>query len=828
MKRCLFAALLFIFCAAGASAAGLEPVDIVFTPRPGGKFIYCNNPEAVTSEWLADTSNKNPKYLMNNENLGPDVYSIYVSHINHTGPAENYKLLDKGFDIEIDVAFIAKEDTELIIRKTAFETPQIRRYYQNGTILPIEDNYGSLNACAEMLGHDIRELNSDIIYRTKEQRCVTLHVKKGETVWLSNFIDNYNPVAFRKTMHMAAETEIVSGKMDINIAALRSISGKVRDRSHAAKNPAFGDYVRDRMHKGVADNLPVTDTFLSYKINDSHTEGTHLPVMVYNQYMPEGYKATEWCTHLNPQDDALFRRVAVESDLMSYHYRDDSKLNYYGENVPAKERDNIYRFDAFHSDTIGYDGLVTGYQPEDYLPNYPLSTDLANFGYCCSIGNYGVETKYHMSIENTGSRTRYLKYNMTTSSNTIVMAEDENGNLLQPVIARGQTPSLTMETVACIELPAQTTTKFVITVILPVNQFGGLRNSMYIADKGHDFRFQTDERLLVPENVIISDIDELLTHSDEKTRNAFSGNAHNYIITKTKTGYMARWSPWDGFPDYYLPYRDLASGIYFLDENFNLVHTQLFPDQPVEASYAKGMYYVRTASGKSYRSTDAKDWQPYGEKQLPKDNGSAYAAVMAEGTQYLTLNASNFFRVDYQQAPPLYIDVIGDLYYYVSGEKINISFDGVYWQEYNAGTPIRTVQREKNKLIINGRKELELPRPAQEIIVRLDNAILAFDQPPILENDRTLVPVRFIFERLGMHVSWNEETRTATAFNGIRTIEFIIGENTAWVDGQEYTLDAPAVQYHDRTLVPLRFLSESLGYDVQWDAVNQVARIISR
>lgn len=564
MKRCLLFIFLFVFCASAAGAAALEPQDIIFTPRSGGKFIYCNNPEAITSEWLADITCENPKYLMNNADLGPDVYSIYVSHINHTGPMENYKLLDKGFDIEVDVAFIAKEDTALVIRKTAFETPQIRRYYQDGAITPIEDNYGSLNACAEMLGHDIRELNSDIIYQTKEQTPVTRQVRKGETVWLSEFIDNYKPVAFRKTMHMAAEAEILSGKMDINIAALRSADGKLRDRSHVAKKPAFGGYVRDRMHKGIVDSLPIVDASLSYKIDDSHEEGTHLPVMVYNQYMPGGYKATEWCTHLNPQDDALFRRVAVESDLLSYHYRDDSKLNYYGENVPNEERDNVYKFDAFHSDTIGYDGIVTGYQPEDYIPNYSLSTELANFGYCCSIGNYGVETKYHMSIENAGSYTRYLKYNMTTSSNTIVMVEDKDGNLLQPVISRGQTDKLTMETVACVELPPQTITEFVITVLLPVNQFGGLRNSMYIAEKGYDLQFKTDKRLLVPENVIISDIDELLTRSDQKTRDAFAGNAHNYVITKTKTGYMARWSPWDGFPNYYYIYRELASGIYFL------------------------------------------------------------------------------------------------------------------------------------------------------------------------------------------------------------------------------------------------------------------------
>lgn len=826
MKRTVLLILLCLLCAAPASAARLEAQPLEFTHRAGGKFIYCNNPEAITNAWLADTENENPKWMMNNEDLEPDVYSIYVSHINHTGPSENYKLLDKGFDIEVDVAFIAKADSELVIRKTAFETPQIRRFYLNGAIQSIEDNYGSLNACAQMLGYDIAELNSDVVYRTKEQIPVTLQIKKGETVWLSSYIDDYLPVAFRKTMHMAAEVELVSGKLDINIGALRSVDGNVKDRSHLAENLAFGDYVRDRMHKGIADNLPITDAYLSYQISDAHESGTHLPVIVTNQFMPDGYQCTEWCSHLNPQDDGMFRKVAVESDLMSYHYRDDSKLLYYGENVPEEEKDNIYRFDAFHSDTIGYDGLVTGYQPEDYIPNYTLSTEIPNYGYCCSIGNYGVETKYHMTIDNIGYRERYLRYNMTTTSNAIVMVEDANGNLLQPVISRGQTETLTMETVASIPLPAQTVSEFVITVILPVNQFGGLRNSMYIADAPCELQFAETGRQLVPENVLISDIDALLTHSNEETQNAFAGNAPNYRITKTKTGYMARWMPWDGFPNYYAPYRHLASGIYFLDEDFNLTNTHLFSAQPVEASYAKGMYYVRTADGTSYRSADAETWQPYGEKQIPKDNGSSFAAVLANGIELITLDAERFYRVDYQANTPPYIEVIGDLYYYVEGETIYVSSDGVYWHGYDAGVPVETVQRVKEYLVVNGNLILEIPTPAQEIVVRIGDTVLAFDQPPVIANDRTMVPIRFVFEKLGMYVTWNNETKTATATNGVRTLEFTVDSEYAVVDGEQLMLDAPAIAQNGRTMIPLRFLGEVLGYDVQWDAVNKIARFI--
>ncbi len=115
--------------------------------------------------------------------------------------------------------------------------------------------------------------------------------------------------------------------------------------------------------------------------------------------------------------------------------------------------------------------------------------------------------------------------------------------------------------------------------------------------------------------------------------------------------------------------------------------------------------------------------------------------------------------------------------------------------------------------------------PSQDgtIKVEIDGTEHTFDPAPILVNDRTMVPMRYIFEIMGATVSWEEATETVTAVKGDTTIVLKIGSTEAKVNGAAKVLDAPAMLYQDRTMVPIRFISESLGADVQWiEASNKV------
>ncbi len=112
-----------------------------------------------------------------------------------------------------------------------------------------------------------------------------------------------------------------------------------------------------------------------------------------------------------------------------------------------------------------------------------------------------------------------------------------------------------------------------------------------------------------------------------------------------------------------------------------------------------------------------------------------------------------------------------------------------------------------------------------QISVIVNSKQVQFDVPPVIENGRTLVPLRAIFEALGAVVSWEPSTRTVTGVKGTKTIILTIDRTDATVNGIQKALDVPATIRNNRTLVPLRFISESLGSIVSWDGTSRTATI---
>jgi len=106
---------------------------------------------------------------------------------------------------------------------------------------------------------------------------------------------------------------------------------------------------------------------------------------------------------------------------------------------------------------------------------------------------------------------------------------------------------------------------------------------------------------------------------------------------------------------------------------------------------------------------------------------------------------------------------------------------------------------------------------AQVPRVIVNGVELEFDVPPILENGRTLVPMRAIFEALGAVIYWNAEEQTVSAGRGDVALAIQIGNPWANVNNSPVALDVPPKLVDGRTLVPLRFISETLGAVVSWD-----------
>lgn len=120
---------------------------------------------------------------------------------------------------------------------------------------------------------------------------------------------------------------------------------------------------------------------------------------------------------------------------------------------------------------------------------------------------------------------------------------------------------------------------------------------------------------------------------------------------------------------------------------------------------------------------------------------------------------------------------------------------------------------------------------ASDIKVDINGKNIEFDVAPVIQNGRTLVPMRKIFEELGCDVEWLGESKMVIATKNSKIIALQIDNNIVIVNdidtGKVITVqsDTAPVIYNDRTMIPVRVISECLGYSVNWNGEEQTVLI---
>lgn len=615
MKMKLTAAVIAAAALCCIRVQAVEPQKLEFKPAGGGKYIYCNNPEAVDSATLVNSDK--PRYIMNNDNLGPGTYYLYLSHYNFIGMENNTDKVSRDMELDVELTPVSGICSYTISR-VGFETIKPLAWYENGVKKTGMADWGMFNCCAQAMQRTLAEADGSAVYVYNKHSEIHT-VTASETRWLSEFTPNYSVVHYREPVHYQAVLEIKSGTMNVNVCAFKS-GDKPGDRSDFRKDAENGIVRYDRTIKGIADTLPQAEAELEYEIDDTDKDGAYLPVISYNQYAPDGIALNEWYTNISPLDDPWAKSAADESGMLAFEYKDKSKLTYYGSKAAEEDKTDIWYFDTHHTDTHAYENQPGAGGRDTYSPNYEITAGNAASGYAVNLGNYGVTYTYKLKITNNGRNDRYFTYAPTTGSRIIVYTDEKDREPGFGLIKKGH-DNLVREVMSVVKLPAGQTTEFSVNMILPVNYNGGMKNAFIIRDSAEEI----DEEALienVPERVYVKPINgkylsEYRDSLPPKTLAAFDGTLDCCEVISCGGFYAVRWCEWDGSPNYYSAAWRLCSNVYILDEDFNVTGHHTFDSFPSGMSFKNDKLYVRTLSA-LWESENGTDWVISGEEKLPE------------------------------------------------------------------------------------------------------------------------------------------------------------------------------------------------------------------
>ncbi|MCD8179913.1 MAG: copper amine oxidase N-terminal domain-containing protein [Firmicutes bacterium] len=323
----------------------------------------------------------------------------------------------------------------------------------------------------------------------------------------------------------------------------------------------------------------------------------------------------------------------------------------------------------------------------------------------------------------------------------------------------------------------------------------------------------------------------------------FENGRKYYSISIDRTGVMQSGSI------FYFETDD--SGEIIRDENGKINYTYISCQYPiVNYKYADGILYAEFLTQAGYDSSEKPSLE-YGTTEWKRtsdldsfehwENCSEpliyynMAEIYDGRTKFRFENSNKVWDVIYenQTFSDTSNNTVGTLYrYYLDNTGFYMSSDGIYYTKFDLPDKFFVLSNTKitedgdDFVIQSGIYQIRAPKneiyskveeaSEEPIYVALNDTLLAFETAPVIENDRTLIPIRFLFEQMGAEVSWDSDAQTAVISQNDTVITFTADNTEASVNGEGVSMDVPARIINGKTMVPLRFLSETLGYTVTW------------
>ena len=187
----------------------------------------------------------------------------------------------------------------------------------------------------------------------------------------------------------------------------------------------------------------------------------------------------------------------------------------------------------------------------------------------------------------------------------------------------------------------------------------------------------------------------------------------------------------------------------------------------------------------------------------------------------LTYNEDDVFDVDLKNTPIAITNGAIDVTESISGSST--SRGGSSKNNSGGKTSVSTSEKDNEQRENKLKEQIILTIGKTEAQVFGETKVN--DIAPIIRNDRTMLPARFVAENLGADVKWDNDERKVTITKGDTTIIITIDSQTALVNGAAIVLDSPAFIENDRTYTPLRFIAEKLGASVEWNETDKTVTI---
>lgn len=185
-----------------------------------------------------------------------------------------------------------------------------------------------------------------------------------------------------------------------------------------------------------------------------------------------------------------------------------------------------------------------------------------------------------------------------------------------------------------------------------------------------------------------------------------------------------------------------------------------------------------------------------------------------------------FMKIDYDGEFPKYIESFDGVFYYTDFDTLYLSDNGIYFEKFNPGYDIITLDKIGDEILVNNRERIKIPTFEKLPVIALNNEIMGFSHKPVLKDGEYFISARKILEKCDCDVIYNEETGEITVKKVFLTASAKIGDTKCTKNGTDYEIGAPFVS-EGEIYLPIEFFEKIMDFKCEKNEDINFIRFVS-